>query len=88
MWIYPAPEQLALRHGGAFTSYEFGKKMVRHLFCGTCGVSVGATPKDELKAQFPIRPINVRSMNDVDFDKLKVKKGDGWNTMEPQYVVD
>jgi hypothetical protein len=85
MWIYPPPENLALRHGGAFTAYEFGLKRVRHLFCGTCGVSVGCVPKEELKAQFPMRPLNVRTMNEVDLDGLTITKKDGWSEGEPQY---
>lgn len=87
MWIYPPPETLALRHGGAFTAYEFGSKRVRHLFCSTCGVSVGVSPKKEWEAEMPVRPVNVRTIIDVDLESLKVKKADGWSKMEPQYEV-
>ena len=87
MWIYPPPENLALRHGGAFTGYEFASKSVRHLFCSICGVSVGCSPKKELESTFPVRPVNIRTMNGVCLESLDVKEVDGWSTMEPQYEV-
>ena len=52
--------------------------------CSTCGVSVGVSPKKELESQMPVRPINVRTMDGVDLEKLSIKKVDGWSR-EPQY---
>ena len=68
----------------SLTQYEFARKKVTHLLCGTCGVSVTVVAKDNF---LPIQPINVRTMNGVELDKLKVTKGDGWSTMEPQYEI-
>ena len=48
---------------------------------------MGCVPKEELEAQFPMRPLNVRTMNGVDLDGLKIKKRDGWSDGEPQYEV-
>ena len=52
-----------------------------------CGISVGVAPKKELEAKMPVRPINVRTMNGVDLENLKIKKADGWSQIEPQYEV-
>lgn len=68
---------------------EKGKKLTanRFIVCRTCGVSVGVTPKKELESEMPVRPVNVRTMNGVDLEKLSIKKVDGWSTREPQYEV-
>lgn len=66
----------------ALTEYEFGNKNVTHLFCGNCGVSVTVTTE-----KFPVQPVNVRTMNDVDLRKLKVTQANGWGKMEPQYTI-
>ncbi|KAL8794708.1 MAG: hypothetical protein Q9195_002783 [Heterodermia aff. obscurata] len=55
------------------------------IVCGTCGVSVGVAPKKELESEMPVRPVNVRNMNGVDLEKLRIKKVDGWSKREPQY---
>ena len=39
------------------------------MFCKTCGVSVFNIPEGE----FPLLPINVRTLNGVDVDKFEVK---------------
>lgn len=57
--------------------------MVRHLFCGTCGVNVGVVGKTD---EIPFKPINVRTMKGVDVEGLKVKKVDGWSR-GPEYEV-
>ena len=66
-----------------------GKKLTANWFtvCSTCGVSVGVSPKKELESKMPFRPINIRTMNGVDLEKLSIKKFDGWSTREPQYEV-
>ena len=65
------------------------KKLTANWFtvCSTCGVSVGVSPKKELESEMPFRPINIRTMNGVDLEKLSIKKFDGWSTREPQYEV-
>jgi len=67
----------------ALTGYEFGNKMARHLFCGTCGVNVGVVGKTDA---LPFKPTNVRTMKGVDLEGLKVRTVDGWS-MEPKYDV-
>ncbi len=57
------------------TDYQFGKKALHHTFCSTCGVTAfasGKTPDGSL-----MMAINVRCLEDVDLDKLEIKKFDG-----------
>lgn len=49
---------------------------------------MGCTPKEEFQAIAPVRPLNVRTINDVNLNGLKIKKADGWSTMEPPYEVE
>ncbi len=81
MWIYPAPSDIALRGEEALTGYEFGSKMAKHLFCGTCGISVVVVGE-----KIPFKPTNVRTMKGVNVEGLKLKKIDGWSS-GPEYKV-
>jgi hypothetical protein len=58
------------------TSYEFNRHMIRHRFCSTCGIqsfAIGKNPKTGAE----MAAINVRCLDDVDADALKVRKVDG-----------
>jgi hypothetical protein len=58
------------------TKFEFNKHMVQHQFCSTCGIqsfAIGTHPKTGAK----LAAINVRCVDGVDVDALKVKKVDG-----------
>jgi hypothetical protein len=58
------------------TKFEFNKHMIQHQFCSTCGIqsfAIGTHPKTG--ARLPA--INVRCVDGVDVDALKVKKVDG-----------
>jgi hypothetical protein len=52
------------------TCYEFNRKTLQHYFCPVCGTSVLAKSGDQMG-------LNVRSLNDVDLDKLNLKHYDG-----------
>jgi hypothetical protein len=57
------------------TTYKFNKHVIDHQFCSVCGVqsfSSGKTPDGKEMAA-----INVRCLDDVDLDTLKIKKFDG-----------
>ena len=56
------------------TDYQFNKKVVHHLFCSTCGVSSLGTGEGEFGQMVAI---NVRCLDDIDLDALKVKRVDG-----------
>lgn len=64
-----------IQGGGALTDYQFGKKMIHHLFCRTCGIlSFG---KGIMPDGTPTVAINVRCLDDVDLEQFPVKKFDG-----------
>jgi len=58
------------------TKFEFNRHTIQHQFCATCGIqsfALGTVPKtgDKMAA------INVRCVDGVDVDALKVKKVNG-----------
>jgi len=59
----------------ATTDYLFNKHAIHHRFCATCGIEAfadGTTPNGAKMVA-----INVRCLDDIDFDTLTVKKVDG-----------
>ena len=57
------------------TDYQFNKKVIHHLFCKTCGIlSFGRGVGPDGKATVAV---NVRCLDDVDAESLKVMKYDG-----------
>jgi len=57
------------------TDYQFNKKVIHHLFCSTCGVTSfghGTGPDGTEMAA-----INVRCLDDVDFQNIPVHHVDG-----------
>lgn len=71
-------EQFQLLSGEqSLTNYQFHKKRIDHLFCSTCGVSSfgkGAHPNGKM-----MYAVNVRCLDGVDFDALKVTPFEGKN---------
>jgi hypothetical protein len=69
--------QFKLLSGGAdLTTFEFNKRMIQHRFCSSCGIqpfAIGTHPKTG--EQFAA--INVRCVDGIDIEDLKVKKVDG-----------
>jgi hypothetical protein len=59
----------------ATTEYQFNKHVIHHLFCATCGIQSYARGKGPGGAEMVA--VNVRCLDDVDVDSLKVKKVDG-----------
>jgi hypothetical protein len=59
----------------ALTQYEFNKKVIHYQFCETCGIQPFArgTRPDGV----PIVALNVRCLEGVDLEALKIKKFDG-----------
>jgi hypothetical protein len=69
-------DNFRLKSGGeALTDYLFNKKVVHHMFCPTCGV--GAFARGIRPDGAKMIALNVRCLDGVDLDALKVRKFDG-----------
>ena len=72
----PATQFKLLSGEADLTKFEFNKHTIEHQFCSTCGIqsfAIGTHPKSGAK----LAAINVRCVDGVDLDSLKVKKVDG-----------
>lgn len=59
----------------ALSDYQFGRKVVHHVFCRTCGVeSFARGAKPDGSAMYAV---NVRCLDDVDLEGIKPKPIDG-----------
>jgi hypothetical protein len=69
-------DSFRLKSGGeALTDYQFNKKVIHHMFCPTCGV--GAFARGIRPDGAKMIALNVRCLDGVDLDTLKVRKFDG-----------
>jgi hypothetical protein len=59
----------------ATTDFQFNKHVIHHLFCTACGIQSFARGKGPNGQEMVA--INVRCLDGVDADSLKVKKFDG-----------
>jgi hypothetical protein len=59
----------------SLTDYQFGRKNIHHTFCSRCGVKSFArgTGQDGK----PIVAVNVRCLEDIDLDKVEVRRFNG-----------
>lgn len=57
------------------TDYQFGKKAIHHTFCKKCGVTAFAS--GQMPDGSKIKAINVRCLDGIDLDQLKISKVDG-----------
>jgi hypothetical protein len=77
LW-FVARDQLTLLSGqDAMATYTFNKHVIQHRFCPTCGIhpfGEGTDPKGNTMAA-----INVRCIEDLDIDSVKVQHHDGRN---------
>jgi hypothetical protein len=96
--LYVEPSQLSIAGTEHLTSYQFGRKFVSHEFCTTCGVAIWLNKQDvgeekwkqehpnvDYTQHFKYVPVNMRVFHDVDYDALKVPRGN-WSTRGPKYV--
>jgi len=54
------------------TNYMFGEKRLKHTFCPVCGCSAVGSDKN-----MKVVAVNLRAVEGVDAEKLKLKKIDG-----------
>ncbi len=59
----------------AVRDYQFGKKHLHHVFCGTCGVRAYSRGDD--KEGKPTMAVNLRCLDGIDATKLPVETFDG-----------
>lgn len=71
----PAAQFSLLSGADALTDYQFNKKIVHHLFCDTCGV--GSFARGIGPGDVEMVAINVRCLDDVDLDAIKIVPFDG-----------
>jgi hypothetical protein len=72
----PATQFNLLSGDADLTKFKFNKHMIQHQCCSTCGIqsfAIGTHPKTGAK----LAAINVRCVDLVDVEALKVKKVDG-----------
>ena len=72
----PATQFKLLSGDADLTGYDFNRNMIHHKFCSTCGIqsfAIGKNPRTGAE----MAAINVRCLDDVDVDALKIKKVDG-----------
>jgi hypothetical protein len=72
----PAAQFKLLSGEADLTKFGFNKHMIEHQFCSTCGIqsfAIGTHPKSGEK----MAAINVRCVDGIDVESLKVKKVDG-----------
>ena len=78
----------------------FGRKLQKHMFCKTCGVSIcieKTSPSEEEAAKWvdakqetwkDILPINLRALDGIDWDRIDARRFEMARDMEPKYKVD
>lgn len=77
LWAYYAVEQFRLAAAPeAMPTYEWGKKTIKHHFCGTCGCSTFAESVNWETGE-PHIAINALLLDDVDVAAIPVEEVDG-----------
>lgn len=75
MTFVPAAQFKLLSGEEVLTDYQFNKKRVHHLFCSRCGIRSFARGSSPTAGE--TCAINVRCLDDVNLDELKIKRVDG-----------
>jgi hypothetical protein len=75
LWFVPRDKLKLLTPDQAANTYTFNKHVIKHRFCGTCGIHAygeGVDPKGNAMAA-----INIRCLEGLDLESLPVKNFDG-----------
>ena len=76
LWSFVPASSFALRAGADdLRDYQFGKKVLHHLFCAQCGV--GSFSRGTMPDGGEMVAINVRCLDDVDIAALTPTPFDG-----------
>jgi hypothetical protein len=76
LWFVPKTQFKLTTPDEDASTYLFNKHAIRHRFCATCGIHPFAEATNP-KTGAPTAAINVRCLEGVDLDKLKVVQYDG-----------
>ncbi|CAI7675414.1 unnamed protein product [Penicillium manginii] len=79
---YPSRKNFAFEKGqDSLKEYQFATKKVWHQFCGECGSSCFIRIPDNFpvvsEGVDPVIAVNVRMLDDYDYEKLQLNKVDG-----------
>ncbi|KAI1767802.1 hypothetical protein GGR53DRAFT_69494 [Hypoxylon sp. FL1150] len=100
-WVYPTKPQVTIMGWYNISYYAFGRKAWRKTFCRECGVPVSNYIEgydmdaiDEMpeenrewaKSHLDWSPINVRVLEGVDLEELKITRVNGSTLRKPFYV--
>ncbi|MCJ1258198.1 hypothetical protein MMC24_006029 [Lignoscripta atroalba] len=86
LFVYPLREEVVFHQGyDHLKKYEFGKKSKDHLFCPTCGSTVGIDFRGHHHDGGDKLGINIRLLNDIETDKLRYQYFDGKAQLDPPY---
>ena len=76
LWAYASREQFRLLAGeSALTDYQFGRKVIHHVFCKSCGV--GSFSHGPAPGGSDVVGVNVRCLDGVDPSTLNLVPFDG-----------
>jgi len=76
LWTSVSPEHFALRAGSDdLRDYQFGRKVIHHLFCSVCGIKSFA--RGVRRDGTPTVAINTRCLDGIDIARLNVTTFDG-----------
>ena len=75
LWFVPKSQFKLLTDDANAATYLFNKHVIRHRFCKTCGIHPFAEGKDPKGNE--MAAVNVRCIEGIDLDQVKVQHYDG-----------
>jgi hypothetical protein len=75
MWFGPRAALRLLTPAANLAAYTFGRHVISHRFCSTCGINAfgeGTDPKGN-----PMAAVNIRCLEDVDLGTIPARQFDG-----------
>jgi hypothetical protein len=76
LWFVPRTALTLLTPEGNASTYTFNRHIIKHKFCGTCGIGPYAEAINP-KTQQPTAAINIRCLEGIDLAAIPVKHFDG-----------